>query len=412
MSSISQTLGPNLVTSSVISLAIDCARVSLYSGSVSLYLDYASTTPPHPDALRAMSETAAEHFADPSRLYGSARRARILLDDARARLATALGGRPEEIVFTSGGTESCNLAVAAGARAAAAARKPRRAIVSAVEHTAVLHAARALEGFEVVELPVDPFGVADLDALRAACALGVGFVSLQLANPEVGTMQPVAEAAAIARAAGAIVHTDACAAAGNVPVDAGALSVDLLSASSHKSYGPKGAGLLWVRRGVRVRPEMVGDDRERGRRAGIENLPAIAGMAAAFEARAREIGDEEPRLRALTERLRDELPRAVPDLVVHGHRTARLPHIAAFSVLYVEGEALLAGFDARGIAVHSGSSCTSATQEPSHVLAAMGALTQGSIRVSLGRDTAEADVDAFLAAVPEVVAAARAVAAR
>lgn len=373
---------------------------------MSLYLDNASTTPIHP-AARERMVAALDTFGDPSRLYGAARRARIALDEARAEVAGALGGRAEEIVFTSSGTESCNLAVAAGARAAAAARKPRRVVVGAVEHTAVLHAAEALEGFEVVRIGVDETGVLDLDALREACASGAGLVSIQLANGEVGTLQPVAAAAAIAREAGALMHTDACAAVGQIPVDVRALGVDLVSASSHKAYGPKGAGALWIRRGVRVRPTMVGDDRERGRRAGLENLPAIAGFAAALGARAQEIAAEAPRLFEMAARLRDELPKRVVDLVVHGHPTDRLPGIVSFSVLYVEGEALLLALDRQGIAVHSGSSCTSSTQEPSHVLTAMGALTQGSIRVSMGRDTTEQDIETFLDALPPIVEQAR-----
>jgi cysteine desulfurase len=370
-----------------------------------VYLDHASTTPPLPEALEEMGRVAREIYADPSRLYGAARVARMELDRARATVAEAIGARPEEVVFTSGGTESCNLAVVGGARAARAARRPARVVLSAVEHTAVLEAARGLraEGFEVVEVPVDPAGRVDLEALREAVAPGCALVSLQHANQEVGTLQPVAEASRIAREAGALVHTDACMTVGHLPVRVGELGVDLLSASSHKLYGPKGAGFLWVRRGVRIRPTLPGDDRERGRRAGMENLPAIVGMAVALRARLGEIEAEAARLRALTDRLRQELPARVPDLVVHGHPTERLPGLVSFSVLYVEGEALLLLLDARGIAVHSGSSCTSSTAEPSHVLAAMGALTHGSIRVSLGRSSTSEDVDAFLDALPEAV---------
>ncbi len=373
---------------------------------MTIYLDHASTTPLHPASLEAMT-AALGNFADPSRLYGAARRARIALDEARAAVAAAVGARAEDLVFTASGTESCNLAIAAAARAALAARKPARVLVTAVEHTSVLHQARALEGFEVVEIGVDRQGVLDLDALRESCGTGAGVVSVQVANTEVGTLQPVARAAEIARKAGAIVHTDACGAIGHIPVDVRALGVDLLSMSSHKAYGPKGAGALWVRRGVRVRPSMLGDDRERGRRAGIEDLPAIAGFAAALSARSGEITSEGPRLFELAARLRDALPARVPDVIVHGHASERLPGIVSFSVLYVEGEALLLALDKEGIAVHSGSSCTSSAQEPSHVLAAMGALTQGSIRVSMGRDTTGAEVDAFLDALPPIVEQAR-----
>ena len=375
-----------------------------------VYLDHASTTPPHPSAIEAMNRLARDAFADPSRLYGRARVARIELDRARATVAETIAGRPEEIVFTSGGTESCNLAILGGARAAAAARKPKTIVVSAVEHTAVLEAARMLEpeGFAVVTLGVDSAGRVDLGQLGAALKDGAALVSLQHANQEVGTIQPVAEAAAIAKEAGALVHTDACMTVGHLPVDVQALGVDLLSGSGHKSYGPKGAGFLWVRRGVRVRPAIPGDDRERHRRAGMENLPAIAGMAAALDARRDEMDAAAERLEALGARLRDELPRRMSDLVVHGDPADHLPGLVSFSVLYVEGETMLLLLDQKGIAVHSGSSCTSSTQEPSHVLAAMGAMTHGSLRVSLGRETTAEDVAYFLDELPPVVEQVRA----
>ncbi|MFY9587533.1 MAG: cysteine desulfurase family protein [Actinomycetota bacterium] len=375
-----------------------------------VYLDHASTTPPHPSAIEAMNRLARDAFADPSRLYGRARVARIELDGARATVAETIGGRPEEIVFTSGGTESCNLAILGGTRAAAAARKPKTVVVSAVEHTAVLEAARMLEpeGFSVVTVGVDAGGRVDLGELRESLRDGAALVSLQHANQEVGTIQPVAEAVAIAKQAGVLVHSDACMTVGHLPVDVRALGVDLLSASAHKSYGPKGAGFLWVRRGVRVRPAIPGDDRERNRRAGMENLPAIAGMAAAFEARREEIASEAERLEALGARLRDELPRRNTDLVLHGHETDHLPGLVSFSVLYVEGETMLLLLDQKGIAVHSGSSCTSSTQEPSHVLAAMGAMTHGSLRVSLGRETTSEDIEYFLDALPPIVEQVRA----
>ena len=389
------------------------AQVSARPGPIlvcvrEVYLDHASTTPVLPEGLEAMTRVAGQVFADPSRLYGAARIARIELDAARATVAAAIEARPEEIVFTSGGTESCNLAVLAGGRAGVAARKPAKVVVSAVEHTAVLEAARSLEGFEVVEVPVDGGGMVDLDALRDAVAGGAALVSIQHANQEVGTIQPVAEAAGIAHDAGALMHTDACMTVGHLPVSIGELGVDLLSGSGHKAYGPKGVGFLWARRGVRVRPTLPGDDRERHRRSGMENLPAIAGMAAALSARMEEIAAEAPRLRAMSDRIRDELPKRIPDTVLHGDATQSLPGLVAFSFLYVEGESLLLGLDARGIAVHSGSSCTSSTDEPSHVLAAMNALTHGSVRVSLGRSTTDDDVSYLLDELPGIVEKVRA----
>lgn len=369
-----------------------------------IYLDHASTTPLHPAAREALVRTAGELFADPARLYGAARRVRTALDDARLRVASSVGARPEEIVFTSGGTESCNTAVRAGALAARASRKPSRIAVSAIEHTAVLETARALsatDGFEVVEIPVSPSGVVDLDALRAA--MPAGLVSIQHANQEIGTLQPVAEAARIARDAGALFHTDACMTIGNVPVSVVDLGADLVSASAHKFYGPKGAGFLWVRRGVRVRPMLLGDDRERHRRAGIENLPAIAGTAAALEARLGEIEAEIPRLQALSARLRSALPALIPDIELHGEAASGLPGLVAFGVPHIEGEAMLLKLDMRGIAVHSGSSCTSSATEPSHVLVAVGARTTGSIRVSFGRSSRPEDAEALLRELPPIV---------
>lgn len=371
------------------------------------FLDHASTTPLHPAARAAMLAVLDAGAADPARLYGAARRARIVLDEARDAVAQTLGGRAEEIVFTSGGTESCALAVIGGARAARAARKPARIVVSAVEHSAVLRAADALEadGFEVVRARVDATGRVDLDDLRVAVAPGAALVSIQTANPEVGTIQPITDAAAIAREAGALFHTDACAATGRIAL--GVEGIDLLSLSSHKGYGPPGAGALWVRRGVRVRPILAGDERERGRRGGLENLPAIAGFAAALRARADEIDTEIPRLRALTDRVREQLPRTIDDVVFHGAPDG-LPGLLACGVLYVDGETLLLSLDAAGIAAHSGSSCASTKDEPSHVLVAMGVITQGSLRLSFGRDSTASDAETVLEILPGVVARARA----
>ncbi|MHB8511090.1 MAG: cysteine desulfurase family protein [Actinomycetota bacterium] len=367
------------------------------------YLDFASTTPVHPAALEQMMRVANSTWGDPSRLYGAARSARIVLDQARSDIAGVLGARPEEITFTSGGTESCNLAVIAGARAAAASRKPRRILVSAIEHTAILEAARSVADFEVVEIPVDSMGIIKLDVLRDECSRGAGLVSIQHANQEIGTLQPTAEAAAIAHESGAIVHTDACLSLGHIPVDIADLGVDLVSGSSHKSYGPKGAGLLWSKRSVKVRPLIVGDDRERHRRAGIENLPAVAGFAAALQARAIEAPAEEGRLRGWTNQIQTELPTLIDRVIFHGDPARTLPGICAFTIEGVEGESALLMLDQQGIGVHSGSSCTSSATEPSHVLTAIGAPTTGSVRISLGSTTTQEHVDRLLHALPPIV---------
>jgi cysteine desulfurase len=364
------------------------------------YLDAASTTPLHPRA-RAVLLEALDAFGDPARLYGRARRARMLLDRSREELAAAVGAAPDEVVLTSGGTEAANLAVTGLARGA---RRRRHLVVSAVEHTSVLAPARALagQGFEVTEVGVDGGGRVDLDQLAAAVRDDTLLVGLQHANHEVGTVQPVAEAAELAHRHGALLLVDACQTVGRLPVDLAGLGADLLVASGHKCYGPPGTGFLVASRRARLRPLLVGDERERRLRAGMENLPAVAAMAAAVGARVAEAPAEHGRMAALADRLLDGLA-AIPEVVVHGHPGQRLPHLVAFSILYVEGEALLLLLDAKGVAVHSGSSCTADTQEPSHVLAAMGAITHGSVRVSFLRDTTEADVDRLLEALPAAV---------
>ncbi|HEV2870640.1 MAG TPA: cysteine desulfurase family protein [Actinomycetota bacterium] len=365
------------------------------------YLDAASTTPLHPLARAALVE-ALDEFGDPSRLYGRARRARILLDRSRERLAAAVGAAPDELVFTSGGTEAANLAVTGLARAA---RRRRHLVVSAVEHTSVLAPARALagQGFEVTEVGVDNAGRVDPAELAAALRDDTLLVCLQHANHEVGTIQPVREAAAAAHRHGALLLVDACQTVGRLPVDTAGLGADLLVGSGHKCYGPPGSGFLVASRRSRLKPVLLGDERERRRRAGMENLPGVAAMAAAVSARVAEAPGERDHLAGLSGRLLAGLAE-IPEVVVHGHPHQRLPHLVAFSILYVEGEALLLLLDAKGVAVHSGSSCTADNQEPSHVLAAMGAITHGSVRVSFLRDASEADVDRLLEALPAAVA--------
>jgi len=363
------------------------------------YLDAASTTPLHPRAREAL-ERALDAFGDPARMYGRARRARLELDRARERTAAALGARPDEVIFTSGGTEAINLAVTGMARGA----RRRHLVVSKVEHTAVLAPARALaaQGFEVTEVGVDHAGRVDPAELAAAVRDDTLLVCLQHANHEVGTVQPVREAAEAAHARGAVLLVDACQTVGRLPVDVDDLGADLLAVSAHKCYGPPGAGCLVARRDARLKPLLLGDEREHRLRAGMENLPGIAAMAAALQARVDEGPGERERTRGLAERLRSGLA-AIPDIVVHGDPANALPHLVAFSVLYVEGEALLLLLDAKGIAVHSGSSCTADTQEPSHVLAAMGAITHGSVRASFLADATEADADRLLEVLPGAV---------
>lgn len=341
-------------------------------------------------------------------LYRGARSVKRELEDARRRIGATLGAETADIVFTSSGTESVNLAtqgVAMGSQ-----HRGRHVITTQVEHRCVLDTARQLEkrGWRVTYLPVDAFGVVDLTALEEALDEETTLVSVMLANNEVGSIQPIQEIVRLVKASypTVAVHTDAVAAAGYLPLDVGDLGVDLLSLSAHKVGGPKGAGLLWVRRGVLLQPQLLGDDRERGRRAGMEDVPAIMGMARALEVALPACADRAQRVGRLSARLMDRIGEQVPGATVTGHPTHRLPHIASFCFERVDGEALLLQLDLQGIAAASGSACTSATLEPSHVLKAMGVsttLAEGNLRLSLGVENTDEDVDRVLAVLPAVV---------
>ncbi|MFE6685551.1 cysteine desulfurase/sulfurtransferase TusA family protein [Streptomyces sp. NPDC057743] len=370
------------------------------------YFDAASAAPLHPVAREALLAALDEGWADPARLYREGRRARLLLDAAREAAAGAVGCRPDELTFTPSGTH----AVHSGIFGALAARRRvgRRLVHSAVEHSSVLHAAEvhAADGGTVTEVPVDRAG--RVAAAEVAAALGgdAALVCLQSANHEVGTEQPVAEVAAHCRAAGVPLLVDAAQSLAWGPVP-GPWSV--LTASAHKWGGPPGVGLLVVRKGTRFAPQGPLDERESGRSPGFENLPAVVAAAASLRAlRAAEGGaDEAGRLRGLVGRIRARVPELVPDVEVVGDPVRRLPHLVTFSCLYVDGEALLHELDRAGFSVSSGSSCTSSTLTPSHVLRAMGVLSEGNVRVSLPWGAQEADVERFLAVLPEVVASVR-----
>ena len=343
-------------------------------------------------------------WADPARLYREGRRARMVLDAAREAAAEAVGCRVDELVFTSSGTRAVHSGIAgalAGRR-----RVGRHLIVSAVEHSSVLHSAEVHEaaGGTVTQVPVDRGGAVDPaaygDALRADTALAC----LQSANHEVGTEQPVAEVAGVCRAAGVPLLVDAAQSLGWGPVEG---DWSLLTASAHKWGGPAGVGLLVVRKGVRFASQGPVDERESGRAAGFENIPAIVAAAASLRAVRAEAAGEALRLRELTERIRVRVPRAVPDVEVVGDPVRRLPGVVTFSCLYVDGEVLLHELDREGFSVSSGSSCTSSTLTPSHVLRAMGVLSEGNVRVSLPVGVAEEDVERFLEVLPGTVAAVR-----
>ncbi|MGW0078556.1 aminotransferase class V-fold PLP-dependent enzyme [Streptomyces cellulosae] len=368
------------------------------------YFDAASAAPLHPVARQALMASLDEGWADPARLYKEGRRARLLLDAAREAAAEGVGCRPDELVFTPSGTAAVHSGIAgalAGRR-----RTGRHLIVSAVEHSSVLHAADVHRdgGGTVTEVPVDRTGAVRPSEFTGALRPDTALACLQSANHEVGTLQPVAEAAEACRAAGVPLLVDAAQSLGWGPVE-GAWS--LLAASAHKWGGPPGVGLLAVRKGVRFAPQGPRDERESGRAPGFENLPAIVAAAASLRAVRAEAAQEAARLRELTERIRARVPELVPDVEVVGDPERRLPGVVTFSCLYVDGETVLHELDRAGFSVSSGSSCTSSTLTPSHVLKAMGVLSEGNVRVSLPPGTKAEDVERFLDVLPGVVAGVR-----
>ncbi len=382
---------------------------------MSIYLDHAATTPLREEVLAAMLPYLTEHFGNASSLHADGRRARQGLDEAREVIAKIIGAKPREIVFTSGGSESDNLAVKGAAWAASA--RGRHIVTSSVEHRAVLHTCAILErsGFEVTYLPVDRYGRVDPDDVEAAIADHTALVSIMYANNEVGTIQPIAEIGAICRRAGVLFHTDAVQAGGYLPLDVDALGVDLLSLAAHKVYGPKGVGALFVRQGTALLPQVQGGAQERQRRAGTENVAGVVGFARAMDlaqgdATARDA--ENARLAGL----RDRLLASVADLAgleATGHPVERLPHNASWLIDGVEGGDLVAALDLEGVASSTGSACTSGSSEPSHVLLAMGIgpeRAHGALRLTAGRSTSSADVDRAAAVMHQAVTRMRAAA--
>ncbi|MFD9428958.1 MULTISPECIES: cysteine desulfurase/sulfurtransferase TusA family protein [unclassified Streptomyces] len=368
------------------------------------YFDAASAAPLHPVARQALLASLDEGWADPARLYREGRRARLLLDAAREAAAESVGCRPDELVFTSSGTTAVHSGIAgalSGRR-----RVGRHLVHSAVEHSSVLHSAAAHEagGGSFTEVPVDRSGAVSPAAYAGALRADTALACLQSANHEVGTEQPVAEVAGICAAAGVPLLVDAAQSLGWGPVPGG---WSLLTASAHKWGGPAGVGLLAVRKGVRFSPQGPAGERESGRAAGFENIPAIVAAAASLRAVRAEAAAESVRLRALVDLIRTTVAERVPDVEVVGDPEGRLPHLVTFSCLYVDGETLLHELDRAEFSVSSGSSCTSSTLTPSHVLKAMGVLSEGNVRLSLPAGTTRADVDRFLEVLPGVVAGVR-----
>jgi len=367
------------------------------------YLDHASTATLRPAALEAMLPFLREHHADPGRLHAEGRVTRVALEEAREQVAALLGARPREVVFTSSGTEAVNTAVwGAVSRYRERFEGPGHIITTAVEHSAVLDAVRR-SGAELTVIGVDKLGRFDPDDIDSALRPDTALVSVQLANHEVGTLQPVVRTEA-AGPLDLLWHVDACMGAGHVPIEFPRFDADLMSVSAHKFGGPKGAGALMVQRGLRVPPLIVGGAQERARRGGLEDVPAMVGFGAAANelTRGDRFSQEAGEGRRLTERLAAEAT-AVRGVQRYGDPDERVPHLVCLGIEGVEAEPVLLGLDQRGVAVHSGSACSSEALEPSPILEAMGVDAERSLRVSVGWDTTDADLDAFLDAFPAVV---------
>ena len=372
-----------------------------------IYLDHAATTPVDPRVVEAMLPYFTERYGNASAIYSLGREARQALDQARAGVAEVLNCSPKEIVFTSCGTESDNLAI----RGVAWMNRERgdHIITSSIEHHAVSHTCEQLEkrfGFNVTYVPVDEYGRVDPGDVEKATTDGTVLISIMYANNEVGTIEPISEIGEIARNHGIPFHTDAVQAAGSLSLDVQELSVDLLTLSSHKFYGPKGVGVLYVREGLELVPAQTGGGHENDLRSGTENVPYIVGLAKALTLVEERREEESQRLTALRDRLTDGVLSSIPHSRLMGHPSERLPNNASFVFEYVEGEGMLLSLDMQGIAASSGSACATGSAEPSHVLAAMGvppSVAHGSVRMTLGRENTEEDVDRVLEVLPGLV---------
>ncbi len=371
-----------------------------------VYLDNAATTPILPEVKKVMMPYLGELFGNPSSLHDWGDAAREAIELARGQVAQLIGASADEIIFTSNGTESNNFAI----KGLALARqdKGKHVVISAIEHFSVLHSARTLEkwGFELTLVPVDKHGVVDPDDVRRSIREDTILVSIMHANGEVGTIEPVQEIAKITREKGIVLHTDAVATAGTIPVDVKELGVDALSLAGNQFYGPKGVGALWVRKGLRIMPFLDGGVQEGGKRAGTENIPAIVGLGKAAELAGANMSARTEHLTSLRDRLLTGLPGKVDHVVVTGHPKLRLPGNASFCVQFVEGESMLMLLNSRGIAVSSGSACTSRALKASHVLIAMGLpheIAQGSILFTFGIGNTNEDVDYVLEVMPAIV---------
>ena len=371
-----------------------------------IYLDHSATTFVKPEVLEAMIPYFTEHFGNPSSLYGIARHSKKAIDTARMQTAKALGADPDEIYFTSGGSESDNWAI----KGVALANRKRgnHIITTQIEHHAVLHTCQYLEkeGFEITYLPVDLYGLVDPGDLEKAITDKTILISVMYANNEIGTTEPVAELGAVARKHKVYFHTDAVQAIGNIPIDVQAQNIDLLSLSAHKFYGPKGIGALYIKKGVRIDNLIHGGGQERKRRAGTENIAGIVGLGKAIELVTADIPGHNARIKAMRDRLIRGVLDKIPNSLLNGHPEKRLPGNFNVSFAYIEGESMLLLLDDEGVCASTGSACTSGSLEPSHVLLATGLpveISHGSLRLTLGDANTEADVDFVLEVLPRIV---------
>jgi len=363
-----------------------------------IYLDYAATTPAHPEVLAAMQPYFSQRFGNASSMHSFGQEAKAAVERAREQVAALIGARPEEIVFTSGGTESNNFAVHGAVKA------DSHIITSAIEHHAVLEPCKLYKNVTI--LPVDKHGLVDPDELRKALTDKTVLVSIMHANNEIGTIEPIEEIGKVLKGKGIVFHTDAVQTVGGIEVDVNKLGVDLLSLSGHKFYGPKGIGALYIRKGTKMKSFLLGGGQERHRRASTENVPGIVGLGVAAELAIKEMEMRNEKLLKLRNKLIEGIKKNIPDVILNGHPEKRLPKNVDVTVKYVEGESMLLNLDMQGIAVSTGSACSSGSLEPSHVMIAIGhspETAHGSIRFTLGRLTATNDIDRVLDVFPKIV---------
>lgn len=371
-----------------------------------IYLDYAATTPTDPEVIKAMQPYFSEMFGNPSSIHTFGQEAKKGIEDARERLAKFLGAKPEEIIFTSGGTESNNFAVIGVAYALES--KGNHIIATSVEHHAIIEPCKFLEkrGFKITLIPVDKDGLVKPEEVKKAITDKTILISVMHANNEIGTIQPIAEIGAIAKERGIYFHTDAVQTVGHIPVNVDTLRVDLLSLSAHKFYGPKGVGAIYLKKGTRIERFLHGGDQERNRRASTHNTPGIVGLGKAIELCQEKMDREAEFQIRMRDKLIKGLQEKIPHVYLNGHPTQRLPNNANISIEYIEGESMILNLDMEGIACSTGSACTSSSLEPSHVLLAIGRpaeIAHGSLRFTLGRYNKESDIDYLLEVLPRVV---------